>query len=224
VGEIHVPPPAQIHIDIVSDVVCPWCVIGYRQLERAIGQMGDRVEVGVRWHPFQLVPEAPPEGKTIADHMRDRYGASPEQGRSNRARIVETGAALGIDFRYDENSRIYNTHKAHQLLSWAGEQGKQTALKLALFQAYFTDQTNVADDNVLLDAAQSVGLDRGDAQAVLGNGRYAADVDQEIAYWQDQNVTGVPAFIINGKYMIPGAQDAATFVQILERVIEKEAA
>jgi predicted DsbA family dithiol-disulfide isomerase len=216
--------PASITIDIVSDVVCPWCVIGYRQLERAVGMMADRVDVGVRWHPFQLAPTLPPEGQTTRDYVRERYGATPEQSRENRARITSLGATLGIDFRFDDDSRIYNTHRAHQLLVWAGEMGGQTALKLALFEAYFTAQQNVSDTEVLLAAAKAAGLDPDAARAVLEDRRYAATVDAEIAHWQDQNITGVPAFIVNGGYMVPGAQDAETWVRVLERVIEKKAA
>ncbi len=216
--------PAQLQIDIVSDVVCPWCIIGFKQLERAIGIMGERVEVGVRWHPFQLAPYLPPEGQSIADYGRERYGATPEQSAANRTRIQDAGKPLGIAFNYSSESRIYNTRRAHKLLAWAGETGGQTALKLALFSAYFTDQRNICEDNVLLDAADAAGLDRAAAQAALADPRYDQIVDEELHHWQMQNITGVPAFIINGKYMIPGAQDAETFVQILNRVIEKESA
>lgn len=217
-------PIPTLSIDIVSDVVCPWCVIGYRQLERAVGMLGGRAEVAVRWHPFQLAPYLPPEGQALADYSRERYGATPEQAQAGRSRITETGRSLGIDFRYSSESRIYNTHRAHQLLVWAGEQGKQTALKLELFNAYFTDQANVSDDDVLIVAADRAGLDVDEARAVLADGRYAATVDAEVAYWTDQNVTGVPAFIINGKFMIPGAQEAETFVKVFDRVFEREAA
>lgn len=216
--------PAQLQIDIVSDVVCPWCIIGFKQLERAIGIMGERVEVGVRWHPFQLAPYLPPEGQSIADYGRERYGATPEQSAANRTRIQDAGKPLGIAFNYSSESRIYNTRRAHKLLAWAGETGGQTSLKLALFRAYFTDQRNICEDNVLLDAADAAGLDRAAAQAALADPRYDQIVDEELHHWQMQNITGVPAFIINGKYMIPGAQDAETFVQILNRVIEKESA
>lgn len=216
--------PAQLRIDIVSDVVCPWCAIGYAQLERAIGQMGDRVEVGVRWHPFQLAPYLPPEGQNIADYTRDRYGATPEQSTSSRTRITEAGAALGLEFNYSADSRIYNTRRAHKLLAWAGETGGQTALKKALFHAYFTEQKNVSGDAVLLDAVEAAGLDRAAASAALDDPRYDEIVDAELAYWLDQNVTGVPAFIVNGKYMIPGAQDADTFVRVLSKMVELESA
>ena len=209
-------------IDIVSDVVCPWCIIGYRGLEAAIDALGDRAEVTVRWHPFELAPATPPTGQALADYTRERYGATPEQSSQSRTRITDAGRALGIDFRYGPDSRIYNSHKAHELLTWAGETSdQQTALKLALFTAYFTDQANISDDAVLLDVVEQVGLNRAEASAILTDRRYAAAVDGEVAHWQDQNITGVPAFIVNGTYMIPGAQDAATFGRVLDRVLEK---
>lgn len=216
--------PPKLTIDIVSDVVCPWCVIGYRGLEQAVDALGDRAEVEITWHPFELAPDTAPEGQGLADYSRERYGASPEQGRKNRERIVSAGAPLGIDFRYSDKSRIYNTFKAHQLLHWAGEKGRQTELKLALFNAYFTDQANVSEDAVLLDAAQTAGLAREEAATVLADARYAGTVRAEENYWREQNITGVPAFIINGKYMVPGAQDADTFRRLFDKVLEKEAA
>ena len=216
--------PAQLQIDIVSDVVCPWCAIGYAQLERAIGKLGDRVEVGVRWHPFQLAPYLPPEGQNVAEYTKERYGATPEQSSSSRTRITDAGKELGLEFNFSANSRIYNTRRAHKLLTWAGENGGQTTLKKAFFHAYFTEQKNVSDDEVLLDAVEAAGLDRAAAAAALDDPRYDAVVDAELAHWLDQNISGVPAFIVNGKYMIPGAQDADTFVRVLEKVMEKEAA
>ena len=211
-------------IDIVSDVVCPWCIIGYKQLTRAADVIADRAVIAVRWHPFQLAPGLSQGGQAISDYMQERYGATPEQGRSNRAHITDIGKSLGIDFRYSEQGRIYNTHKAHQLLTWAADSGRQTALKLALFKAYFTHQRAIDDEAELLDIVEEVGLDATQAQAALSSGLYAEAVDKEVSYWQDQNVTGVPAFIVNSKYMIPGAQDADTFVKVLEKVLDKDAA
>ena len=213
----------KLNIDIVSDVVCPWCVIGYRGLEQAVAVLSDRANVEITWHPFELAPDTSPEGQGLADYSRERYGASPEQGRKNRERITNAGVPLGIDFRYSDQSRIYNTFKAHQLLHWAGEMGRQTELKLALFNAYFTAQANISEEAVLLDAVDTAGLNREEAAAVLADARYAGTVRAEENYWCEQNITGVPAFIINGKYMIPGAQDAETFGRVLERVLQKEA-
>jgi predicted DsbA family dithiol-disulfide isomerase len=211
-------------IDIVSDVVCPWCIIGYRQLERAIGAIGSKAEVSIRWHPFELAPGMPPEGMNIADYVRERYGATPEQGSANRARIAEIGQSLGIDFRYSAESRMYNTKRAHALLAWAGETGGQTMLKLALFNAFFTEQKNLHEAAVLLDAVEAAGLDRKAAREALDDPRHAETVDAEIAHWQNENITGVPAFIVNSTYMIPGAQDTDTWARVLDRVLEKQRA
>lgn len=216
--------PRPLKIDIVSDIVCPWCYIGFTQLTRALSALSDQIEPLVRWHPFQLAPGLPPEGQLLSDYVRERYGASAEQSRGNRSRIQEAGAALGLDIRFQEQGRIYNTLNGHQLLVWAGEQGQQTALKLALFKAYFTDGRNVADGDVLAEVASSVGLDAQEARAVIADQRYAGQVRTETEYWMDQNVTGVPAFILDGKYMIPGAQDADTLVHYIGRVLEKAAA
>ncbi len=216
-------PKKSLTIDIVSDVVCPWCVIGYRQLEKALEAKKDTVEAKLVWHPFELGPDTPAEGKDMAAYVRERYGASPEQSRANRDRITQTGAGLGIEFNYSDESRIYNSFKAHQLLLWAADSGLQTELKLALFAAYFTDQANIADDTVLLDAVEAAGLDRSEAAKVLANGRMVDHVRNEVDYWQNQNITGVPAYIINGKYMIPGAQDAETFGRVIDRILENEA-
>jgi predicted DsbA family dithiol-disulfide isomerase len=214
--------PAQLHVDIVSDVVCPWCAIGYAQLERAAAMVADRADVSVRWHPFELAPDTPLEGKRLADYSRERYGATPEQAVASRTRIVDTGKVLGIDFAYSSDSRIYNSFDAHRLLAWAGEHGGQTALKQALFATYFTAQRNIADPDVLLDAVSAAGLDRKAAADVLASDAHADQVRAEEAHWIDQNVTGVPAFIVNGKYMIPGAQDAETLARVFERVLDRE--
>lgn len=218
------PEKPEIAIDIISDVVCPWCIIGYRQLERAIATIGDRAHFTLRWHPFELAPGLAPEGIAIQDYMRARYNASPETSRANRARLVETGAALGIDFRFDENSRIYSSFNAHQLLHWAGLHDAQTALSLELFALYFTEQANIADPETLVSAAGRAGFDRDEARALLADQRYAAQVSGEMAYWRNENITGVPAYILASGFMIPGAQEAGTFVRIFEKLLERRAA
>lgn len=215
--------PVQLRIDIVSDVVCPWCAIGYAKLAHASATLGGRAEIAVRWHPFELAPDTPPEGQLLSDYSRERYGATSEQAQSSRRRITEAATATGLDFRYTPESRIYNSFDAHRLLAWAGETGGQTRLQIALFTAYFTDQANIADEAVMLNAVEAAGLDADEARAVLADGRYREQIRVEQAYWQDRNITGVPTFIVNDKYMIPGAQETETLVRYLERVIEKEA-
>ena len=133
-----------------------------------------------------------------------------------RTRAIVHPVAGDVRFRTGNPTQVHGRH--------GGETGGQTALKKAFFQAYFTEQQNVSDDEVLLDAVETAGLDRAASAATLDDPRFDAVVDAELAHWLDQNISGVPAFIVNGKYMIPGAQDADTFVRVLEKVMEKEAA
>lgn len=215
-----------IPIDIVSDVVCPWCIIGYRQLSKALDALGGEIEAEIRWHPFELNPQMGPEGQDVGEHIRQKYGSTPEQSAANRKRLTDLGASLGFEFAYGEGMRIYNTFRAHQLLHWAGELGsaEQTALKLAFFKAYFQQNRNVGDDAVLLDAVEAAGLDRAAAAEVLESGRLADTVRAHERFWVERQISGVPAFVIDEKFLVPGAQDAATFVNVLRKVAEKREA
>lgn len=216
--------PTDIRIDIVSDVVCPWCIVGYRRLKPAMDAVADSVSFTVRWHPFELNPDMPPEGQHMGEHIQQKYGSTPEQSRANRQRLTDLGADLGFRFHFTEQSRIYNTFKAHQLLHWAGEKGRETDLKLALFDAYFTDQRNVSDDAVLLETVANVGLDRDEAAAVLADQRFADAVRAQENYWASQGIQGVPAFIFNSRYLVSGAQDTAVFADLFDRLLADEAA
>lgn len=219
--------PVKIHIDIVSDVVCPWCIIGYRQLERALDELTDEVEAEIAWHPFELNRHMPPEGQDIGEHVREKYGATPEQSQGNRARLQALGEELGFPMHYAPGMRIYNTFKAHQLLHWAGEAhgaSSQTALKLALFKAYFQDNRNVSDEDVLIDVAASTGLDSDEARMHINDPENEAAVRAHLDFWVDQGVSGVPAIIFERKFMVPGAQDSATFANVIRKVTAKKAA
>ena len=215
-----------LRIDIVSDVVCPWCIIGYKQVEKALTMLDQPVEAAIWWHPFELNPGMPPEGQDVAEHLAQKYGATPEQSKANRDRIGELGAALGFEFGRHDNRRIYNTFKAHKLLRRvADEKGwrEQTALKLALFAAYFQDNRDVSDDEVLLDVAASTGLDRQKVASWLADETLSAEVRVELEHWRDNNITGVPAIIIDQRFMIPGAQDAQTFADWIGKILAKRA-
>ncbi len=213
-----------ITVDIVSDVVCPWCIIGYKKLEKAMAQFEGKARFELVWHAFELNPSMPPEGQSINEHMAQKYGATPEQSKANRERLRSAGNDLDFEFSYHENMRMVNTFDAHRLLLWAGETGKQTALKLALFKAHFTDGQDVSDHQVLVDVAASVGLDEKRARDLLDTDMFAAEVRAEEAEWQDRFITGVPAFIFNKKFMVPGAQDSEVFANIIENKLLKKAA
>jgi predicted DsbA family dithiol-disulfide isomerase len=215
---------AKIRIDIVSDVVCPWCVIGYKQLQEALSRLDGAVDAEIHWHPFELNPMMPPEGQELREHMGQKYGANREQSDAARGRLTAIGDSLGFSFNFYEGQRIYNTFLAHQLLKWAEQMGKQSELELALFESYFSKQENVGDEKVLAEVAGRVGLDEAEAAAVLQDGRYAADVREYQRLWLSKGIQAVPSFILDGRYLIPGAQNPDVFVSAIEKLTEDTAA
>jgi len=211
-----------VEVDIVSDVMCPWCVIGFRQLEQALEVTGAGARI--RWHPFELNPDMGPEGQNLSDHISQKYGASAEQSAKNRAHIETLGQSLGIVFAFGPESRIVNSFGAHQLLEFALAQGVQHPLKLALFQAYFTQGRDVSDIATLLDIAQSVGLDPAAAEQVLDSGTLAANVREKQKFWTDRGISGVPSMVFDGKYLLTGAQGAENYANLLRKVVSEQAA
>ena len=207
-----------LQVDIVSDVVCPWCVIGYLQLEKALAMMPGAFVVTTRWQPFELNPQMPPEGQELREHLRQKYGSTPEQGNAARQRLVEYGRSLGFDFDYYQGMRMVNTFRAHQLLHWAGGLGVQTALKMSLFRAFFSQRRDVSDSQVLMDCARSVGLDADEATAVLDDGRYSDTVRNSQRYWQERDVYAVPTFFLQQQYQVAGAQEAESLVRVLHKI------
>ncbi len=217
-------PSTSIRIDIVSDVVCPWCIIGFKQLQRALAKLGDDVDHELHWHPFELNPEMPPEGQDLREHIAEKYGSTPAQSEAARARLTGIATSLGFEFSFYDGMRIRNTFKAHQLLHWAGEQGRQTELELSLFDSYFSREDDVANLNVLVAAAGRAGFDEEQARLVVTDGRYADAVREEQRFWLGKGIHAVPSFILDGRYLIPGAQDPEVFVAAFKRLISEKAA
>jgi predicted DsbA family dithiol-disulfide isomerase len=213
-----------IRIDIVSDVVCPWCVIGFKQLGQALEQLGDEVDADLHWHPFELNPQMPPEGQDLREHLAQKYGTTAAQSHAARERLTGIAKSLGVEFRFYDGMRVRNTFRAHQLLHWAGEQGRQTDLELALFDSYFSREEDVDDLDVLVAAAGRAGLDEELAGAVVADGRYADAVREEQQFWLGKGINAVPSFILDGRYLIPGAQDPEVFVAALRRLVSEKAA
>jgi len=210
-------------IDIVSDVVCPWCAIGYGNLRQALNQLERNIHVDVQWHPFQLNPYMGKEGQEINEHLGEKYGLNEQQLADNKQRIQEVGAQAGIDFNFDQRSRIYNTLDCHVLLHFANESGKQTELKLALFKAYFSEGKDISDREVLVGIAASVGIETQAVLAALDDDEIREVVKQEESQFKQMGIQSVPAFIINNKYLISGGQPVEAFVQGLQEIAEKEA-
>lgn len=217
-------PPAtatNLRIDIISDVVCPWCVIGYHQLGRALEQTF--IAADIHWHPFELNPHIGAEGENLREHLAKKYGTSPEGSVMARDRLTAMGKELGFTFNYADDMRTYNTFNAHQLVKWASMQGRQHDMNMALFGAFFTHRRDVGDVAVLADVAAEIGLDRDEALAVLGDQRYAAEVRREQQFWKSQGIDGVPAIVFAQKHLVTGAQGVATFASILSQITESTA-
>lgn len=218
----------KVTVDIWSDVMCPWCAIGYGKFARALAQLEGEIEVTTRWMPFELNPDLPPEGKSQDRHLAEVYGRSPEEVAEMRAKMEETGRDAGFSMTYEgegdpPTAMMWNTFDAHKLLRWAlavGGPEVQTRLKLALFEAHFQRRRNVSDRDVLLDIAAAEGLDRAAAAEALDDEALGIAVRLEEQRARDQGINSVPSFIFNGRYIVPGAQEPDVFVATLRRVAE----
>lgn len=205
-----------LQIDIVSDVVCPWCVIGYRQLAAALEQT-NTVHT-IHWHPFELNPHMPSEGQNLREHIIEKYGSTKEESDASRVRMTEAGQEVGFEFNFNDDTRMHNTFNLHQLLHFADQQGYMHELKQALFAAHFTDNRNISDINVLADIAAETGLDRSEALAVLEGQFFAKEVRAEEQHWQQRGIQSVPAIIFNERHLVSGAQGVENYISILEQL------
>lgn len=207
---------APLRIDIVSDVMCPWCIIGYRQLAEALEATNTEHEI--HWHPFELNPNMPAEGQNTGEHIAEKYGSTPEQSAQSRQQMTDLGAGLGFDFNFEDGSRMHNTFNTHQLLHWSSEQGRKNDLKLALFTAHFTNGRDLSDNTVLAEVAGEIGLDPTEALLVLEDQRFAAEVRAQEQSWTQQGVTGVPAMVFQQQYLVTGAQGVDNYTSILTQL------
>lgn len=210
-----------LRIDFVSDVACPWCVVGLRSLLKALDDTG--VEAEIHLQPFELNPNMTPEGENTAEHVAKKYGSTPERSAAAREVIKQHGAALGFTFNYGPESRIWNTFDAHRLLHWAETEGHGLALKQALFKLNFTDQRSTSDHAALLDAVRDAGLDLARARDILASDEYAADVRQAEEFWRAQGIQAVPSAIFNQHWLIQGGQPPEVFAQVIRDVVSGKA-
>lgn len=207
-----------LSIAIVSDVVCPWCVIGIRSLEAALDRLGDAVAAEITLHPFELNPDMAREGENVDEHIARKYGRAPGEGGAVRDEIKRRAAEVGFAMNSGPDSRIWNTFDCHRLLHWAGEAGRQREMNQALFAAHFSAGRDMGDHQVLAEAAFAAGLDAIEAAALLASDRYASEVRGEEAYWRREGISAVPTFIINGKYVIAGGHPPEAFERALSKI------
>jgi len=210
-----------LKLDIVSDVSCPWCIIGYQSLNQALTKLDPDITVDITWQPFELNPNMPKEGQDITEHITEKYGISVEESHKNRKMIMQRGSELGYEFGNRIDGRIYNTFDAHRLLHWAKEEGKQTELKLALFDLYFKLNDDPSDHAKLLQVSENVGLDRNRAQQILASNEYDQDVRELQRHYQAAGISSVPAVIVNNKHLISGGQPADVFEQALKEIAKE---
>jgi predicted DsbA family dithiol-disulfide isomerase len=206
-----------LRIDFVSDIACPWCAIGLSSLQLALARIGEAADVELVVHPFELNPEMGKDGEAIVDYVVKKYGSTPEQVAKTQGVLRERGASVG--FTFGPRTRIYNTFDAHRLLHWAGIKGKQLPLKQALLQAYHGDGKAPSNHDVLVEAAESVGLDAAQARNVLQSGDYADEVRAEEQQYQVMGIHSVPAVIINNRYLVTGAQPVEVFEEAIQQAL-----
>lgn len=212
----------KIKIDIVSDVVCPWCIIGYKRLEKAIIEMGIEDQVTIEWQPFELNPYMPKEGQDLREHISEKYGSNEQQQDESQQRMTQAGAELDFTFNYNQEMRMVNTFEAHVLLDYAAQFGKQTELNLALIAFFFTDQKDVSNREVLREAMLKVGLNADEGLSKLDDKTVEKDVRDKQQYWKDMGVNSVPTVVFNRKSAVTGAQPVDTFKNILKELLDSQ--
>ena len=217
-----------VDVEIWSDVMCPWCAIGYAQYEKALAQLGDDVAVETRFMPFELNPDLPPEGKDQHKHLDEVYRRPPEEIAEMRKRLMDAADRAGFAMQWsgegeEPAAMMWNTFAAHELLRWAlVAQGPeaQARLKQALFRAHFQQRRNVSDREVLLDIAEAEGFDRAAAAAALDDEGLAIATRLEEKRGLEMGINSVPSFILNGRYLVPGAQEPEVYAAALRKVAQ----
>jgi predicted DsbA family dithiol-disulfide isomerase len=209
---------SNIRIDFVSDVSCPWCVIGLYTLRAALAEVEADVTGEIHFQPFELNPQMPPQGQEIVEHLTAKYGITRDQLQQNTKALEARGRAVGFVFGKGKRNRIYNTFDAHRLLHYAQTEELQLPLKLALFKAYFTDGRDPSAHEVLIDVAEQVGMNRSRVSKILQGDEFARDVREQQRYYLDLGVNAVPTIVFNGRDALRGAQPIDTYIQVLSGI------
>ncbi len=215
--------PTPLKIDFVSDVACPWCAVGLAELELALARLRATLQIDLEFQPFELNPNLAPEGQDMAEHLSQKYGASPAQLAQTSEQIRARGEALGFHFDFAKRTRIYNTFDAQRLLYWTKEDRElQRTLKWALLKAYFTQGKDVSQQQILHEVAVDCGVNPTDVDAVLYSTRYTHEVQEREAFYRQRGIQAVPSVIIGERHLIQGAQSHTVYEQALRRIAEAE--
>lgn len=206
-----------MELDVVVDVVCPWCFVGKRELEKAIEQRPG-VITAIRWQPYQLSKETPAEGVDRAEHYAKKFGDSP-QVRAARQHLLDRGTALGIKFDFESECRIANTLDAHRLIRWAMSPGLQNEIVERLMVAYFEECKFLGDHDLLVNIAEKSGMDAKLVRELLESDEDKDLISQSVDHAHQMGIQGVPFYIFDGKAGVSGAQDAAVLVQVIDKLV-----
>ncbi len=205
-----------MYIDIVSDVICPWCYVGQKRLAKALALRPD-LAVEINWRPFQLAPELPQEGMDRREYLKAKFGESAGRGPMLEA-LKASGLAEGIDFQFDRIARTPNTFDAHRLIFWASAVGAQDAVVRALFAAYFEQGRDIGSHDVLIAIAGENGMDQQRISELLNSDSDTDRMRHDLDLAHKMGIGGVPTFVLNRRYLIQGAQDAEKLVKALDHV------
>jgi len=210
----------KIKIDIISDVVCPWCAIGYQRLSTAIDELDLKDKVDITWHPFQLNPNMPREGLNADEYLKDKYNLSDDKLKQTRNNVTNLGKQSGFKFDYFKEMRKLNTFNSHILLDYAKKFGKQTELKVRLQNAYFGERKDISNRDVLFKELQAVGLNAKEAMKTLDNDEYIKRVENEENFWRAQGVYAIPTMVFNNQIAKVGASKVEDYKEILTKMLE----
>ncbi|MDH2292310.1 MULTISPECIES: DsbA family oxidoreductase [Cobetia] len=208
----------KLKIDIVSDVMCPWCVIGYKRLESAIQSLGLEDSVEIEWQPFELNPDMPAHGENLRAHIERKYDTTPKASAEARRNLTALAAEEGLVFNFFDDMRMVNTLELHVLLEYAAEQGMQHDLMMQFYADYFTLQKDMSDRAVMADSLAAVGLDATEGLAQLDDPEALQQVRAREAHWQQMGISSVPTFVFNRRSALNGAQPKEVFEQVLSEL------
>ena len=206
-----------VRLDIISDPICPWCYIGKANLDQAIAQTGHN-PFDIEWRVFQLNPDMPPEGRDRRTYLESKFGG-PERAQAIYGRIRDAAAESGLDVNFDRIERTPNTMDAHRLIRWSRTTGNQSALVDQLFRRYFVEGQDISDPAILTEAAESVGMEREVVERLLAGDADRQELADEDVTAREMGISGVPCFIVGGKYVLQGAQPPETWAKVIEELV-----
>ncbi|GAB2196779.1 DsbA family oxidoreductase [Sessilibacter sp. MAH4] len=212
----------EIRIDIISDVTCPWCIVGYKKLQQALSNIPNADKIKIQWQPFALNPGLPEDGELLLDNLKRKYNMSEQDSLNFANKLKAIGAKFNFEFNIGSDFKMYDTNNAHVLLHWAQRYNKQTELKLKLFEYNFSDNKNINDENVLLAACEEVGLNLNEAQKALHDETIIGAVKKEKQLWASAGINSVPSFVFNKKYLVNGAQEPEQFIEVINTLFAEQ--